>query len=672
MKLFALMIGINDYPTLNHDFQLKGCINDQKLLRQVLLERFDFEQQNIEWLMNGDATRANILNALDRLAGMGQYEGHSLVEYGDFVVISYSGYGSRLYDEYGDDQPTIVPVDSDRLQPIGQGGLNLDITNEEILARVEQIKERTSNLLLYFDSSHSTSIGRDLTGGSARSLPADDRYDDIKRVVASFGGASLLALDEEPTIMIERSGWLPLDDQYVVVSASAHDENAYEYHDLESGETFGALTYHFVREMTSATADLRYHDVFHRTVASVNLLFTSQYPQLEGNYETLWSKIAEFVNESSVIVVERLDDHRVKLAAGVARGTTTCSQWQILSALNEPLAEVTIRSVGGLSSEAVSADPLPDTVDESCHAVEVKHYLGNLRVPIAVERVEGMDHITVKKLRDRIRYSSLLTLAPEGPVDMMALLLAPRSKEELANPDPTQAIYAPELGALDVATWVIVGRDGHLMPAPLYTINDPDAVEKILTNLEKRAGYINTHRLRPVGIDPLRNKLNMSLSYESDDGYIEELPIDEESGLPLIENGDVIRIHLENNFSRPLYYVVYSMDAIGNINRLWPPYDLQEPIDAYDNYPMEATFTVPDELPEALNGARETLKVMVTPEHVEFKSALEGPSMWNVNEASAWFEAANHGRQNMLVVQLSPKIDYDTWTVEQIDYYIER
>ncbi|MGB0384627.1 MAG: caspase family protein [Ardenticatenaceae bacterium] len=667
MKRLALMIGINEYPALNRGFQLKGCVNDQKLLYQMLVERLGFQEQNIEWLMNRNATRAKILDVLDRYAGMGDYEGNPLVEYRDVVVISFSGYGSRLY--YGEDhyQPTIVPVDSDRPQPIGQGGLNLDITDGEILARLERIKERARQVILYFDASHSATISRDVRGSSARSLPSDARYDDVARV-SLYGTQSrffALAPQEKP-----RSGWLRRDEQYVVLAACADNENAYEYDDSESGKKYGALTYHLVREMSVACANVSDHDLFQRAQGSVNLLFPSQHPQLEGHCHRQLFEMRRVPEPPFVRVLERLDDHRVRLAAGVAQCTTVGSSWKIQSPSSDnALAEVTIRSVGAFSSEAVSEEPLPHAVNESCRAIEIEHFLGDLRLSIGVA---GIDRRQVHKLGPLIRSSSLLRLAKEGPLDMAALLLAPRSAQDLANPQHNRLIYAPELGPLDVATWVIVGRDGHLMPAPLYTIDDPDAVEQTFANLERWASYINTHRLRPIGTDPLRNQLKMSLSHESDEGDLEELPIHQESGLPLVEDGEVIRIDLDNHASRALYYVIYSMDAVGNVNRLWPPYDSRDPIDPYDNYPMEATFTAPDQLPHILNGGRETLKVMVTPDYVEFENALEGSRLWNANEAAAWFDAANNGTQEISIVPLSPQIDYETWTIEQIDYYIER
>ncbi|MFM6345110.1 MAG: peptidase C14, caspase catalytic subunit p20, partial [Dolichospermum sp.] len=63
----ALLVGINDYLKVN-DFQwypLEGAVNDTEIQKEVLINLFDFQPQDILVLHNQEATRDNILQAFE-------------------------------------------------------------------------------------------------------------------------------------------------------------------------------------------------------------------------------------------------------------------------------------------------------------------------------------------------------------------------------------------------------------------------------------------------------------------------------------------------------------------------------------------------------------------------------------------------------------------------------
>jgi hypothetical protein len=85
----ALCVGINDYPGTNMD--LAGCVNDAKDWKALLESR----NYGVTQLLDGDATRANIVKALESLVG-----GASP---GDSLVFTFSGHGSWLPDDDADE-----------------------------------------------------------------------------------------------------------------------------------------------------------------------------------------------------------------------------------------------------------------------------------------------------------------------------------------------------------------------------------------------------------------------------------------------------------------------------------------------------------------------------------------------------------------------------------------
>lgn len=109
-RKLALLVGIN-YPGTKAE--LKGCHNDVDRMHRCLVDRFGFDEDDIRVLVDRDSsgpqpTGANIRKALARLVGDARP--------GDFLFFHYSGHGTRLPAETGQDDDTgydecIVPSD---------------------------------------------------------------------------------------------------------------------------------------------------------------------------------------------------------------------------------------------------------------------------------------------------------------------------------------------------------------------------------------------------------------------------------------------------------------------------------------------------------------------------------------------------------------------------------
>ena len=109
-RKLALLVGIN-YPGTKAE--LRGCYNDVDRMHCCLVDRFGFDEDDITVLLDRDSsgpqpTGANIRHALARLVGDARS--------GDFLFFQFSGHGTRLPAETGDDDDTgydecIVPSD---------------------------------------------------------------------------------------------------------------------------------------------------------------------------------------------------------------------------------------------------------------------------------------------------------------------------------------------------------------------------------------------------------------------------------------------------------------------------------------------------------------------------------------------------------------------------------
>src|SRR5262245_61866683 len=85
-RKYALAVGVTEYS----DKPLYGCVNDAAGMLGILIGSFGFDRDASSLLTNRDATRAGILRAIERYAG--------LVGSGDLFVFFYSGHGTVFPD----------------------------------------------------------------------------------------------------------------------------------------------------------------------------------------------------------------------------------------------------------------------------------------------------------------------------------------------------------------------------------------------------------------------------------------------------------------------------------------------------------------------------------------------------------------------------------------------
>ncbi|KFK42339.1 hypothetical protein AALP_AA2G243500 [Arabis alpina] len=137
----AVLIGIN-YPGTKAE--LRGCVNDVHRMYKCLVERYGFSEEDITVLIDTDQsctqpTGKNIRKALADLIRS--------ADSGDFLVVHYSGHGTRLPAETGEDDDTgfdecIVPCD-----------MNL-ITDDDFRDLVDRVPQGC-RMTIISDSCHS-------------------------------------------------------------------------------------------------------------------------------------------------------------------------------------------------------------------------------------------------------------------------------------------------------------------------------------------------------------------------------------------------------------------------------------------------------------------------------------------------------------------------------------
>ena len=162
-ETYALLVGINDYQKAR---SLRGSVNDIRRIRELVARDLYVPEKNITLLLNADATKANILGALRRLA--------AATKPGDALLWYYSGHGWVASDADGDEShrdpfdkfdEVLVPVDGVPLPKERAFEPNATfVTDDEIAAALTRLIGR--RVVVIFDSCHS--------GAATRALPGEE------------------------------------------------------------------------------------------------------------------------------------------------------------------------------------------------------------------------------------------------------------------------------------------------------------------------------------------------------------------------------------------------------------------------------------------------------------------------------------------------------------------
>jgi uncharacterized caspase-like protein len=159
----ALVIGIEQYARARPAL---GAVNDANTIENFLTSRLKFEASHVRVLRNAEATKAGIERAFAELiAG---------TRAGDRVFVFYSGHGSNLPDDDGEEKDgwdeTIVAHDA---APGGKG----QIRDDQFARWTADLAGR--RIVMIFDSCHSGTISRGVGVADAdresRYLPPDEQ-----------------------------------------------------------------------------------------------------------------------------------------------------------------------------------------------------------------------------------------------------------------------------------------------------------------------------------------------------------------------------------------------------------------------------------------------------------------------------------------------------------------
>ncbi|MGD8399116.1 MAG: caspase family protein [Anaerolineae bacterium] len=609
---WALLIGINSYPLWAEKHQLRACINDVEAIRKVLTsERFGFPEKHILALTSpaGDgaalATRQNILDAFKR-----HLIHNEKIQAGDVVFIYYSGHGSYVPDEDGDEEDrydeTLVPCNS------GPEHEN-DIIDDEISDLLERLAARTQNINLIIDSCHSGTVTRammDAEEGDAqdrvRWLPPPAA---IEAVPAPSGSPGTRGTRE-----MGPSDWLPLSDGYVVIAACHAQERARERR-FRLFKHYGILTYCLLKALRDVGPETTYYDIWQDVQLEVTKRCHSQHPQIEGAFERKVFGGAALPRKRYVQVLEVAGD-RVTLAAGLVHGATAGSRFAIYPVGTESfedssaaVAVVRLADVGPFQSTAAFERGNLAKVTLDSPAIEIEHDYGSMQM---IVHVVGDDPV-LQDVGREITRSPLLSLKADDEATATATV---RLRYPL-QPDGTEDTARGKM------LCILSSGDGHALVEPI--VPDGAGPATACEKLEHIARYYNMLAIRNTDPDSeLAGKVTLRLLKEVQQGGVKRtVPLERGAGGAFrLAVGDVVVVEVTNRSEKTVHIAVLDCGPNWEVCPLFPPEGAPDDRVAGGQPRRTIRFEVYSDKPidERLPLPRETLKLFATTEQASFRS----------------------------------------------------
>ncbi|MCS6923577.1 MAG: caspase family protein [Fimbriimonadales bacterium] len=154
-NLHAIVVGVNKYRFLPATNWLQYAVKDAEVFRQLLIEQFGFPPENITLLLDEQATRQAIIDAIRNLARSGR------VGKNDLVVLFFSMHGVIVPVE-GEDLGFLIPYDA---QTALGNPLNLDSLRASCVALDKAFwsdleKCPAKHIIVLTDACHSGAIAR--------------------------------------------------------------------------------------------------------------------------------------------------------------------------------------------------------------------------------------------------------------------------------------------------------------------------------------------------------------------------------------------------------------------------------------------------------------------------------------------------------------------------------
>lgn len=375
----ALLIGVWKYykgPGYPNDLHTEP---DVQAMKTILTEEFKVPAANITTVTApDDTTKANIEKAFAKLV--------SDTNAGDQVYVHYSGHGSQVPDQDGDEtidgmDETIVPSDYNPTDEKTRA--DSQIRDDDLHKYIDQLLAKKPELVtMVFDCCQSGTVTRDVR------LP--------HRGFKWEGAVPSRSVEAND---VDKSGFADkqIEKNLVVISAARADQEAQET--LSDHDTpMGLLTYSLGKALAKdrKTPTTTYRDVYEDIAVTIAAKKSSkpQNAQMEGKLDNVLMS-GRVLKPDAFLAITRGGKGQVILEAGDLQNVTKDSVYELYQAGTKKAADA--KSLGkfkvkttfftkAILEPADGTAPLPADV-KAARAKELTHAFGALKLNVVVENM---------------------------------------------------------------------------------------------------------------------------------------------------------------------------------------------------------------------------------------------------------------------------------------------
>ncbi|RYP23194.1 hypothetical protein DL765_001279 [Monosporascus sp. GIB2] len=605
VKRFAILIGINAYL----ERPLKACVSDVKRIKAYLdglrprvdvtiltatrsdidLEPSDPTEDLVRW-----PTHKNVIAAIDSV--------NSTAKAGDLVYIHFSGHGTREepvreFSNQSTGDLALVLLDEAKRRAVKY------LWGHKLALSLKAMVDKKVVVTLVLDCCFSATVYRN-DDPEVRFLPYDPAVGS-ERITES---QSLVATGDDTSRDVSMlPNWMINPDGYAILSACGPHEEARE--PKFDGENHGALSYFLLRALDSVSAAAKHKDVHDYIRANFKKCKIPQSPVLYGNKgQAFFAPPESGAITVTVPVIEKGGGLQVQ--AGVAHGVGNGDQFLLY-----PLGSTDLRL--GSQQDSIIA-----------HVTNTGAFASSLKLsqPTSIHIKTGWiaRPLTRSSLQ---RFPVRLDSTLPNQEEWLALL------RERSLTMATDSQFSFHIVLKGVNECEILDEQGKKIPnTPIIAVYNRAEFSYVCDLVEHLARFRAVEALSNSGRDdlssPFRQSFKIHMSHISSGGQVTIDPGD----LVEVENGERVRLILENKGSQVLYLFIYSMSSGWQIeNVLRGTYDPIPPMNAGPGfggkYDKGLKFTVPKKLKEkGCTQCEDTLKVFVTSRPTSF-DMLELPEL---------------------------------------------
>ncbi|MCF0069319.1 caspase family protein [Dyadobacter sp. CY261] len=262
MKIFALLIGINEYsPSSSPSIRaLNGCVNDVADFGKFLTENYGDlipDSKQVLVLTNADASRANVVKGFrEHLAQAGP---------DDIAVVYYSGHGSTGITAAEFQAETIDGEEQTWVLYDSREPGKYDLADKEIALLLEEVSAKNPKIVVIADSCHSGSVTREVEQFLQMQARFEKGTTETRNLGSYLDGAYL------------RRGNLKVpSSDHLLLAACDRIERAWE------SNGHGQFTQSLISVLSKSGGQVTYADLFVQVRAFIKEALKNQTPQMEA------------------------------------------------------------------------------------------------------------------------------------------------------------------------------------------------------------------------------------------------------------------------------------------------------------------------------------------------------------------------------------------------------